>query len=81
MQALQKRALPRALMSDNGSAMTSAEFTEGLARLGILHQPTLPYSPYQYVALKIMWRNASRLVNTAILSQYYATYTNGLQSA
>ncbi len=45
-QALQKRGLPRALMSDNGSAMISAEFTQGLARLGILHQPTLPYSPY-----------------------------------
>jgi len=60
MQALQKRALPRALMSDNGSAMTSAEFTEGLARLGILHQPTLPYSPYQYVALKIMWPFSSK---------------------
>ena len=55
MQALQKRALPRALMSDNGSAMTSAEFTEGLARLGILHQPTLPYSPYQNAKQEVFW--------------------------
>ena len=55
MQALQKRALPRALMSDNGSAMTAAEFTEGLARLGILHQPTLPYSPYQNAKQEVFW--------------------------
>lgn len=54
-QALQKRALPRALMSDNGSAMTSAEFTEGLERLGILHQPTLPYSPYQNAKQEVFW--------------------------
>lgn len=46
-QALLKRGLPRALMSDNGAAMTSAEFVQGLERLSILHQPTLPYSPYQ----------------------------------
>jgi putative transposase len=54
-QALQKRGLPRALMSDNGSAMTSAEFTEGLERLGILHQPTLPYSPYQNAKQEVLW--------------------------
>lgn len=55
MQALQKRALPRALMSDNGSAMLSAEFTEGLERLSILHQPTLPYSPYQNAKQEVFW--------------------------
>ena len=54
-QALQKRGLPRALMSDNGSAMTSAEFTQGLERLGILHQPTLPYSPYQNAKQEVLW--------------------------
>jgi hypothetical protein len=46
-QALQKRGLPRALMTDRGSAESAAELTEGLLRLGIVHQPTLPYSPYQ----------------------------------
>lgn len=54
-QALQKRGLPRALMSDNGSAMLSAEFTEGLERLSILHQPTLPYSPYQNAKQEVFW--------------------------
>jgi transposase InsO family protein len=54
-QALQKRGLPRALMSDNGSAMMSAEFTQGLERLGILHQPTLPYSPYQNAKQEVFW--------------------------
>jgi putative transposase len=46
-QAMYKRGLPRAAMSDNGAAMTATEISDGLARLGILHQTTLPYSPYQ----------------------------------
>jgi len=46
-QALQKRGLPRELMSDNGSAMVSDEFQNGLARVGITWSPTLPASPYQ----------------------------------
>jgi len=54
-QALQKRALPRALMSDNGAAMMSAEFTQGLEHLSILHQPTLPYSPYQNAKQEVFW--------------------------
>ncbi|TVQ28605.1 MAG: transposase [Wenzhouxiangella sp.] len=54
-QAFHKRALPRALMSDNGAAMTAAAFTEGLERLGILHQPTLPYSPHQNAKQEVFW--------------------------
>ena len=46
-QAVQKRGLPRALLTDNGSPMVSAEFTEGLLALGIIAETTLPYSPYQ----------------------------------
>jgi putative transposase len=54
-QAFQKRALPRALMTDNGAAMQAEEFTEGLHRLGILHEPTLPYSPYQNAKQESFW--------------------------
>jgi len=54
-QALQKRALPRALMSDNGSAMLAAETTEGLARLGIVHETTLPYAPFQNGKQESFW--------------------------
>jgi putative transposase len=54
-QAMQKRGLPRAAMSDNGSAMTATEITEGLARLGIVHQTTLPYSPYQNGKQEVLW--------------------------
>ena len=54
-QACLKRGLPRALMSDNGAAMVSAEFTGGLERLSILHQPTLPYSPYQNAKQEVFW--------------------------
>jgi transposase InsO family protein len=54
-QAFQKRGLPRAALSDNGSAMTAAEISEGLARLGILHHTTLPYSPYQNAKQEAFW--------------------------
>jgi putative transposase len=54
-QAMQRRGLPRAIMSDNGAAMTATEITEGLVRLGILHQTTLPYSPYVNGKLETFW--------------------------
>jgi len=54
-QAIQKRGTPRAAMSDNGAAMTAAEISEGLARLGILHQTTLPYSPWQNAKQEAFW--------------------------
>jgi len=46
-QAFQKRCLPRALVTDNGSAMVAAETQEGLGRLGIVWENTLPFSPNQ----------------------------------
>lgn len=55
IQALQKRGLPRVLMSDNGSAMISDEFTQGLLRLGITHETTLPHSPYQNGKQESFW--------------------------
>jgi transposase InsO family protein len=54
-QAFQKRRLPRSGLSDNGPAMTAAEITEGLSRLGILHHTTLPYSPYQNAKQEAFW--------------------------
>jgi putative transposase len=54
-QAIQKRGLPRALLTDNGSAMVAEEFTEGLLRLGIVHERTLPYSPYQNGKQEAFW--------------------------
>lgn len=54
-QAFQKRGLPRAALSDNGAAMTAAEISEGLARLGVLHHTTLPYSPYQNAKQEAFW--------------------------
>jgi hypothetical protein len=54
-QAIQKRSLPRALMSDNGSAMIAAETREGLQRLGILQELTLPRSPYQNGKQESWW--------------------------
>ena len=54
-QALQKRTLPRALMTDNGAAMQAEEFVAGLHALSILHQPTLPYSPYQNAKQEVFW--------------------------
>ena len=54
-QAFQKRQLPRALMSDNGSAMLAAETVQGLERLGIVHERTLPYSPAQNGKMEVFW--------------------------
>lgn len=54
-QALMKRGLPRALMTDNGGAMSSAEFVEGLLRLGITHRPTMAYSPHQNAKIESFW--------------------------
>jgi putative transposase len=54
-QAFQKRGLPRSGLSDNGSAMIASEISEGLARLGILHETTLPYSPYQNAKQEAFW--------------------------
>ncbi|OGL20764.1 MAG: integrase [Candidatus Rokubacteria bacterium RIFCSPLOWO2_12_FULL_71_19] len=54
-QAIQKRALPRALLTDNGSAMVAAEVRQGLETLGIVHETTLPYSPYQNAKQEVFW--------------------------
>ena len=74
-QAFQKRGLPRSGLSDNGAAMTAAEITEGLSRLGVLHQTTLPYSPYQYVAQPDMWRRLREDACGALRPTAYATYS------
>jgi transposase InsO family protein len=54
-QAIQKRGLPRALLTDNGPAMIAEEVSEGLLRLGIVHEKTLPYSPYQNGKQECFW--------------------------
>jgi putative transposase len=56
-QAIQKRGLPRALMTDNGSAMIADEVTQGLLRLGIVQERTLPYSAYQNGKQESFWGN------------------------
>ncbi len=58
VQAFLKRGLPRAALMDNGGAMIAAETVEGLARLGILHQTTLPRSPYQNGKQENFWSTA-----------------------
>jgi transposase InsO family protein len=54
-QAIQKRGLPRALLTDNGPAMVADEVVQGLLRLGIVHEKTLPYSPYQNGKQESFW--------------------------
>ena len=62
-QAIMKRGLPRALMTDNGAAMVAGETVQGLNDLGILHQRTLPYSAYQNGKQEFLWtRVESRLM-------------------
>ena len=54
-QALMRRALPRSLLTDNGAAMMADEFKNGLHTLGILHQTTLPFSPWQNGKQERVW--------------------------
>ena len=62
-QAFMKRGLPRALMTDNGAAMLAQETTTGLAKLSVLHQTTLAYSPYQNGKQEAFWgRVEGRLI-------------------
>jgi transposase InsO family protein len=55
MQAVQRAALPRVLLSDNGKPFVAAEFTQGLARLGVMTQRTLSYSPQQNGKIEVLW--------------------------
>lgn len=54
-QAIQKRGLPRSALSDNGQANTASEIKEGLAQLGVVHETTLPHSPYQNGKQESFW--------------------------
>jgi len=54
-QAFQKRGLPRAQLTDNGPAMLAEEVKAGLLRLSIIHETTLPYSPYQNGKQEVFW--------------------------
>ena len=72
-QAIHKRGLPRSLMTDNGTALNSDEVEQGLARLGVVHERTLPHSPYQNAKQESFWaqlegRLVAMLENVADLS-------------
>lgn len=54
-QALSKRGLPRAVLSDNGGAMLAAETVQGLERLSITQHTTLPASPEQNGKQESFW--------------------------
>lgn len=74
-QAIAKRGLPRALMTDNGSAMVAAETTEGLARLGIVHQTTLPYSPEQNAKAEAFWNRIDNRLMPMLEAEEVLTLT------
>jgi putative transposase len=54
-QGIQKRGLPRSILSDNGGPMVAAETEEGLERLGIVQYRTLPNSPEQNGKQEHFW--------------------------
>ncbi len=56
-QAFQKRKLPRALLSDNGGANLAEETENGFLAFSVIHETTLPYSPYQNAKLECFWGN------------------------
>jgi transposase InsO family protein len=55
IQAILKRGLPRATLSDNGGAETAAETVQGLERLGSTPQNTLAYAAYQNAKQEVWW--------------------------
>jgi len=55
MQAIEKRKLPRALLSDGGAGFNAAETTEGLERLSVVHHTTLPRTPEQNAKQEVFW--------------------------
>jgi transposase InsO family protein len=57
IQAIQKRRRPQKLLTDNGAAMGADEVREGLARLGILHETTLPACPEQNGKQESWWNS------------------------
>jgi putative transposase len=56
-QAFEKRGLPRSMLYDNGSAMIARETEQGLTRLSVLYENTLPYSPYQNGKQESWWNS------------------------
>jgi len=54
-QAMQKCKVPRALMTDGGAAMRAEETWRGLEELGVVHELTLPASPYQNGKQESFW--------------------------
>ena len=54
-QAILKRGLPRALMTDEGGAMKAAEYVEGLAVLGVERSLTGGYSPEHNAKIESLW--------------------------
>ncbi len=55
IQAFLKRDLCNAILSDNGAAMTAAETTQGLLRLGVVQDFTLPAHPEQNAKQEVFW--------------------------
>jgi transposase InsO family protein len=72
-QAIQKRGLPRALLTDNGAAMLAAEVRQGLDRLGVVHETTMPYSPYQNAKLEVFWGQVERRLLAMLESEQELT--------
>lgn len=54
-QAILKRGLPRALLTDNGPAMLAVETRAGLERLAVVHERTLAYAAYQNAKQEVFW--------------------------
>jgi len=63
-QALQKRGIPREVLHDRGSAMISAEFSEGLTALSVVQRMTMPYAPWMNGKCEFVWsRIEARLLS------------------
>lgn len=61
-QAFLKRDVPRALLTDGGGAMKAGETRQGLMRMSVVHEMTLPETPEQNGKQENFWKQVdSRL--------------------
>jgi transposase InsO family protein len=59
-QGFMKYGLWRSLMTDGGAAMKADETRRGLEDLGVIHEMTLPLSPYQNGKQESFWNQVER---------------------
>lgn len=73
IQAVRRSALPRSVLSDNGKPFVAEEFSDGLARLGVIHETTLCYAPHQNGKIECLWNSVEGRLMAQLVHQHELT--------